>query len=133
MGLLDRAKSIATQAATSKSAAPLLSLEEKGEMETLLEKQLTAFYDEFGGRKLLEPDWCVVVSAARGTEIMRGERAIDELGRVKVEDLLSIRSLKAAGAPQVVVTRDMLPNIATEATKELSRQINAFAASAASK
>ncbi len=126
MGLLDRAKSIAHQLASSKGLAPLISLDEKGEMETMLEKQLVAFYDENGGRKLLEPDWCIALSAARGTEITQAPRADDELGRIKVQDLLSIRSLLTTGSPQVVVTRNMLPNLATEATKELSRQVNAF-------
>lgn len=127
MGLLDRAKSIANQIAHAKAFAPLLAFDEKSEMESLLEKQMLAFYDEHGGRKLLEPDWCITVTAARGTEITKSERAEDELGRVRVGDLLSIRGLLTSESPQVVITRNMLANLATEATKELSRQINELA------
>ena len=127
MGLLDRAKSMANQIAHVKAFAPLLALDEKSEMESLLEKQLETFYDEHGGRKLLEPGWCIAVSAARGTEILQSERADDELGRIRLGDLLSIRGLLTSESPQVVITRNMLANLATEATKELSRQVNEFA------
>lgn len=130
MGLLDRAKSLAQNAAHSGVLSPLITLDERSELEALLEKQLMAFYSEHGGRKLLEPGWFIVVSAARGTEITRSEPAADELGRIPVGDLLSIRSLLASDSPQVVVTRNMIPNLATEATKALSVQINALAARA---
>jgi hypothetical protein len=131
MGFLDRAKSAVRVPARHELLRPLLDHDEKSELEALLEQRLFAFHAEHGGRKLLEPGWYIALSAARGADITRGQPADDELARVSVGDLLTIRSLLTSGSPQVVVSRDMVPNLATEATKILSRQINDFAERAA--
>jgi hypothetical protein len=131
MGLLDRAKATARSMAQKGLFAPLISTEEKSELEALLETRLMAFYTEHGGRKLLEAGWDIALSAQRGVQILRDAPTDDELARIRVGDLLSIRGLLASDSPQVIVTRNMVPILATEATRALSQRLNEFAEHAA--
>ncbi|HEX4859151.1 MAG TPA: hypothetical protein VFV17_09030 [Usitatibacteraceae bacterium] len=118
-------------AGTAKGAPRILiTLAEKRELEALIERQLGDFYAKRGGRVFLEPGWGVALSAARGTEITDALPQDDELARVPFRDLLSIRSMLAIDLPTLVISRSMLPNLASEATKELARQVNDLAQAA---
>lgn len=105
-----------------------MSREEKAELEAQLEEQFQVFYAEHGSRSFLEPDWAIILTAKHGLQITRGLAESEELARVAFQSLLSIRSLLAIGLPHIGVTRDILPKLATEATRELSQQINRKAA-----
>lgn len=106
----------------------LMSQSEKAELEAIIEKQLQAFYAEHGGHPLVEPGWAVSLSAEGGPRITREPPEQDQLARIEFQSLLSIRSLLATELPHITVSRNMLPNLATEVTRELAHQVNRMAA-----
>ena len=105
-----------------------MSLTEKIELEGLLEQRLQAFHAAHGGGKFLDPGWAITLTAEHGPRISHDPPATGELARIEFHALLSIRSLLAMEHPELTVTRNMLPNLATEATHQLALQINQIAA-----
>lgn len=105
-----------------------MSQSEKAELEAIVEKQLHAFYAANGGHSLVEPGWAVSLSAEGGPRITRDPPEQDQLARIEFQSLLSIRSLLATELPHISVSRNMLPNLATEVTRELAHQVNRMAA-----
>lgn len=105
----------------------LMRLDEKTELETMLEERLRLFYETEGATAFIEPGWAIVLQARRGVMVTQADSSEEDLARVELRTLNSIRSLMATDPPNVAVTRNMLANLATEATRELSTQINRIA------
>jgi hypothetical protein len=102
---------------------PLLGPREKGELESLILKELTAYWDAHGSQGLLDPGRGIALDVS-GPLIVDGNNP-HVLAFVEVRTLFTALCHLSADGPGSM-PRDSLASLATEATSSLAAQVNRF-------
>ncbi len=108
-------------------AAVFLSQAEKRELERVLIAELTRHYDDHGAVSLLAPDLCILIDGSELVIQPKPQESSDFLACVEIRSLFSAQCALAVGLEQTALPRDVLPDLATEATSAIAAQVNRLA------
>jgi hypothetical protein len=100
---------------------PLLGPREKGELESLIRRQLVTYWEAHGSNGLLAPGMTIALDTDGPTIVADGPG--EALAFVEIRTLFTALCHLSADGPGSM-PRDSLDSLATEATSALAAQVN---------